>query len=106
MWGAIAATLAAFSIMLVVGYYQAQRVRRFEFEYGRIGVILASGAVAWSLSYFCPFGSLMGRFFWGGVLTVLYGALIWMSGFLTTEERKLIAELKTRAQQWIRPGLA
>lgn len=106
MWGAIAATVAAFTIMLIVGYYQAQRVRRFEFEYGRIGVIMASGAVAWSLSYFCPFESLGGRFFWGLFLAVLYGALIWLSGFLTAEERKLLSEVRARVQQSIYPGPA
>jgi O-antigen/teichoic acid export membrane protein len=36
LWGAIIATLIGFGVILVYGFWEAQRVRRFRFEYGRL----------------------------------------------------------------------
>jgi len=36
LWGAVASTLAGFGVMLTAGLWQAQKVRRFPFEYQRM----------------------------------------------------------------------
>src|SRR2546422_8073281 len=45
LWGAAFATLLGFSVMLLYGLHQAQKLRRFPFEFRRLSQILACGAV-------------------------------------------------------------
>jgi O-antigen/teichoic acid export membrane protein len=36
LWGAVAATLAGFSVILIYSFWEAQRLRRFSYEYNRL----------------------------------------------------------------------
>jgi O-antigen/teichoic acid export membrane protein len=45
IWGAVASTLLGFSAMLLVGLWQAQRMRRFAYEYRRMLLAMLTALV-------------------------------------------------------------
>jgi O-antigen/teichoic acid export membrane protein len=98
LWGAVLATLLAFSVMFVVGLWQAQRMRRVPYEYGRMMKVAAAATPAALLCWWYKPGGLVAQFALGTAAVLIYGGLLWMMGFLTAEERAKVKQ----AAAWLR----
>ena len=89
LWGAVAATLAGFTTILVIGLWKSQRVRRFRYEYSRwLKLIIAAAVVL------VPFEILRPATFWpqvaaGIAAASLFPAVLLLLGFLTQDERRV-----------------
>jgi len=98
LWGAVAATLIGFTVILVYGFLAAQRVRAFRFEYGRLARIAVFAVMAVGLFYVLgPSG------FWAQtMLACLFGgafaAALWIA-CLDSEERADFKRLLLDARQ-------
>jgi O-antigen/teichoic acid export membrane protein len=86
LWGAVAATLLGFGVILVYSYWEAQRLRRFPFEYGRLlRICLVAGLAA------AVFYAIRPANVWSQAGVALLCALIYPAGMwsfcLDVEER-------------------
>jgi len=95
VWGAVAATLIGFTTILVYGFYCAQRLRRFDFEYARLLRTALMGCVSVGVFYaFRPQSLRLEPIVAAGCFT---GYLAWIfCGCLDSAER---AELLAVAKQ-------
>lgn len=86
VWGAVAATLIAFTVMFFHGLWLAQRIRRFPFEYRRLALLLLAAAPAavgaWLLRPSAP----LGQWTFGTLALTTYPLLLYGLGFFEREE--------------------
>jgi O-antigen/teichoic acid export membrane protein len=93
LWGAVASTLLGFSLMLVFALHLGQRIRHFDFEYRRIGIVLAvTFALALPVWIFHPH-QWLAQIALGCVLASAYPAALRAAGFFYPSE---LAALKTQ----------
>jgi O-antigen/teichoic acid export membrane protein len=93
LWGAVAATLLAFVVMFVMGLVQAQKVRHFPFEFGRMGYCGAVAAGLWA-----AFAQIRPEGPWPQALAGLgfvlsYPALLLAGGFFAADEKEALRRL-------------
>jgi O-antigen/teichoic acid export membrane protein len=100
LWGAVIATCGAFGVMLVIALWQANQVRRFQYEYTRLaGVCFAIvGTVAlYSISRPHAVWSQVG---YAACLCLLYPMIVLVPQFLRKDEvlflRRIASELGWR----------
>jgi O-antigen/teichoic acid export membrane protein len=96
MWGAVAATLLGFGVILAYSYWEAQRLRRFPFEYARLLRLCLVGGLAATVFYAVRPANL---FLQGGVgllCAAIYPVGIW-SFCLDAEERRQLWQHARRA---------
>lgn len=97
--GAVAATLLAFLIMLVLTYIRAQRIQRFRFEWGRItklmlaSVVVGGGQMLWPVSGF-----------WLQVATgcgslAVWMVALWVSGAIEQQDKQKLRALLSREKE-------
>lgn len=103
IWGAVAATGMAFTIMLVAGFMQAQSVRKFDFEYRRLGLIAMLGGGAWVAAVAYQPAAIWAKLLWGLAVLVLYGCGLALSGFF---ERDEVDRAKSLARGLMQRGFA
>ncbi len=93
VWGAVASTVAGFAAMFAVGLWQAQKVRRYAYEYGRLAAV---GVTTTALIVLFVFAKPQNPFLQIGLGMVLAGVyplvLLWL-GFADDEERNLLGKL-------------
>lgn len=91
LWGAVQATVAAFAVMVVVGFWKAQRTRAFQYEYGRlfqIGVCATVCVVAvnvWEPS------AVSAAAAFGVLIILLFPVLLWLCRFTTNDENERLS---------------
>lgn len=96
-WGAVWATGAAVSVMFGVGLWEAQRVRRFEFEYGRLAAVVGlAGGLVVIYHVAAPPSSLLGQMAVGAACACSYPALLYFLRVVPNEERQLVRALLRR----------
>jgi O-antigen/teichoic acid export membrane protein len=98
VWGAIAATILTFLLVLVLAWRNLQRDRPYQLEWRRLWMIGGYGALLVFLSTLLP--SNLPLFASAGaalVLLLAYPALLWMSGFADENERAALERLIGRA---------
>jgi O-antigen/teichoic acid export membrane protein len=98
LWGAAAATLAGFAVMTCAAVYWAQRVRRYDYEYGRMTRLFVYSAAA-----VAAMASLHPQGFWtqvaaGSMVLVLWPAAVLFTGLLAPEERDELS--RSAASLW------
>jgi O-antigen/teichoic acid export membrane protein len=97
LWGAVAATLVGFFVTLCYGFWEAQRLRRFHFEYQKLMRIALFAAAAIAGFFFVrPTG------FWlqsgmAALLAVGYALSVFFGCFDKEERDSLIDMIR---QQW------
>jgi O-antigen/teichoic acid export membrane protein len=100
-FGAVGAAVA-FVLSLVtqaaVAFTFSQRVYPLPYELGRIARVVLSGAVAalvalWAIPAWPPMLGLLAR---GTAAVVVYGTLLWGTGFLRPSERAFLVEVRQR----------
>jgi len=96
LWGAILATLIAFGVMLAAGFWQAQRVRRFDFEYRRLAIVFAAALPAALASWWYQPSGMLLQLAFGAVLFSSYLVLLALARFPDEDERQLLRQLRAR----------
>ena len=91
LWGAIAATLGGFSVLLVAGYWLGQRVRRFEFELARLVKIAAGMLAVLVLSATIRPAGIWSQYLFASALVVTFVAMLVGLGFFSTDEKAAFA---------------
>lgn len=97
VYGALVATIVGFGAMAMLTYILAQRVRRFEFEFGRLGILtVVSAATILPFSLFTPagIGAQVGL---GALAMGLWFAILLAAGFFTGGERAWMLRMVKRA---------
>jgi O-antigen/teichoic acid export membrane protein len=89
-WGAVASTGIAFSVMMVGGYIQAQRVRKFHFEYRRLAMIVLLGAAAWIAGALIQPPTVLLRLISGVSIVAAFLASLAALGFFDSDERQAL----------------
>ncbi|MFO0951190.1 MAG: lipopolysaccharide biosynthesis protein [Isosphaeraceae bacterium] len=93
IWGALAATHLGLALMSGLSLWRGQRLRRFDYEYGRwlqiVCCAVAAGlpAVVWRPSGFVPQLAL------GGVCVLTFFALLWVTRFATAPELRFLSQV-------------
>jgi len=90
VWGAVAATLIGFTVILFCSFWEAQRVRSFRFEYGRLARIGVFAIVTVGLFYAVRPAGLWMQTALGCLFSGAFAAALW-AACLDGEER---ADLK------------
>jgi O-antigen/teichoic acid export membrane protein len=91
LWGAIAATVGGFSMLLIAGYWLAQRVRRFEFELARLLKIGAGMLTVLVLSATIRPAGIWSQYLFASALVVAFVGIIVGLGFFSSDEKTAIA---------------
>jgi O-antigen/teichoic acid export membrane protein len=99
--GAAVAYLLAFAVQAVVAFLLARRVYPIPYESSRLIRLVAAATIAalvalWAIPAMPP---LAGLFVRGATTVAVYGALLWMTGFLRPTERAFLAELRGRLKR-------
>jgi O-antigen/teichoic acid export membrane protein len=86
LWGAVASTLLGFGTMFVIGLWQAQKLRRFAFEYRRMILeVLVAAVIGATFSFIRPANPWMALSL--ALLGVAcYPLVLWISGFAYPDE--------------------
>lgn len=91
LWGAVAATSLAFSVMFVFSFWKAQRVRLFTFEYRRLAlIVLVASATAMGFYLTRP-ESLWLQLALGTLFAGLYPVALLLFDFFHADEKLVIA---------------
>jgi O-antigen/teichoic acid export membrane protein len=85
-WGAVAATGLSFVAMAILSFVQAQRVRSFSFETGRLVRIGIAGAASLATMMFGS-GDVFSQTLISLAGLAVYGTALILSGFFQSEER-------------------
>lgn len=85
-WGAVASTLVGFTWMLIFGFWQAQRVRHFAFEYRRLAIIAVASSGSVALLHVIPIWNDWVELIVGMLLIVIFPAILYTLRFLDKEE--------------------
>ncbi len=96
VWGAVWATGIAFVTLLVLGFWQAQRVRPFAFEYYRIGLIFLSAVPTILGSALIQPRSFAEQLWLGGLLVLSFPAVLFLARFPTAEEQLWLRNVMMR----------
>jgi O-antigen/teichoic acid export membrane protein len=88
LWGAIAATIAGFSVIFVVGLWKSQQVRPFPYEYGRWMKIAASVVLVVVVFEMLRPGTFWLQVAFGSAASLLFPAVLFATGFLSHDERQ------------------
>jgi O-antigen/teichoic acid export membrane protein len=92
VWGAVAATVLAFAAMAVTSYWLGQKVKRHEFEWGRMAKIAVAATVVSVASRLISTSGLWNELVVSSVLMVLYFVILAGIGFATADEKRLIRQ--------------
>ncbi len=90
LWGAVIATGGAFVIMAIASFIIAERVRPYHYEYLRFGQIALAMAAPVVLYRFVRPEAVWLQIVWAAVLLLVFPAILWMTGFLASDEKKLL----------------
>jgi O-antigen/teichoic acid export membrane protein len=92
VWGAVLATLFTFIWMTIHSWVEAQRIERYDFEYGRLARIAASGVAAVLLPVAWTPDNFALQLFAGLTSVSLFLILLLASGFLNQDESRMLRE--------------
>jgi len=95
MKGAAVTTLVSFALSAWLIVARAQRVYRIPFEYGRILHVTAVAFVTYVVASRLPDGPLWLALVVKSLAWLLFPALLWATGFLSSAERRQLHSLKT-----------
>ena len=87
LWGAVAATVLGFSAMAAYAFWKSQRVRHFQYEYGRWAKIVACAASATLPSVLLQPEDFWAQIALGSACVCLFAMLLWSVRFATSGER-------------------
>ena len=93
LWGAVAATGIAFTFMLLLSYWQAQKLRPFPYEYRRMLIVIIAALVPVLLFRLASPSSLLTHLFWAAGLSLMYPLLIVLFGFMESDEKDVLRRL-------------
>lgn len=108
MTGAAWATLGGYAIFAIATAFYAQRVYLIRYELGRLSVLFAVGVLFCEVGKLVPITPLARGIVLRTILTLGYPLVLWFSGFVKQEERKVLGEhwqtvrlrfLKSRASE-------
>ena len=102
MWGAAAATCGAFLCMSVLSYREAQRIRRFCFESGRLLRVAAAGAASLLIIAFVRLANPVAEMGVSLIAVLVFVMGLLVTKFFTNEEK----EMALRAWSYARGMLA
>jgi O-antigen/teichoic acid export membrane protein len=105
LWGAVASTGIAFTVMFAAGLWQAQRVRPFDFEYRRMALPLLAAVPVAILHFWLPPQGMLLQVLTGCCLMVIYVVLLLATGFLNTGEKRQAARTAVLLDSWLRGRL-
>ncbi len=91
-WGAVAATGLSFLAMAILSFIQAQRVRSFSFETGRLARIGIAGAASLLIMMFGS-GDWFSQTLISLIGLAVYAATLILSGFFQSQEREFAAKV-------------
>jgi O-antigen/teichoic acid export membrane protein len=99
--GAAWANAAAYALQAALAFQFSQRFYPIHYEYARLWRVAAAGLIAClsgrALPEMPPVAGVVAR---GLTVTAVFGALLWVSGFLRPDELRVLSALRTRR----RPG--
>ncbi|AGA29614.1 membrane protein involved in the export of O-antigen and teichoic acid [Singulisphaera acidiphila DSM 18658] len=93
LWGAIAATLLGFALMASFALWKGQRLRPFQYEYGRWAKILVCGALAVLPSVLLHPSRITTQIALGIASSGLFLVLLWALRFPTDGETQTLADI-------------
>ena len=96
LWGAALATLLGFLAMDAFAFLEAQKVRAYAFEWKRMLLIVAAGAVAVGCSLVVRPSSVLMQGVVAVLSTALFPAALWVMGFFDANEKDAIRNLAHR----------
>jgi O-antigen/teichoic acid export membrane protein len=99
-WGAVAATALSFVAMLILSFWEAQRIRRFSFEYGRLLKIAISGSTSLAILMINP-GTLVPQIALSLLGMAVFAAGLVFTGFFQPDEKHLVFHAWQTARGWI-----
>jgi len=102
LWGAAFATLLGFSVMLLYGLHQAQKLRRFPFEFRRLSQILACGAVTILFFYWLGIEGFWRQLATGVGVACLFPALLVVTRFFHKDEVQMLRAATAVIQRFSR----
>jgi O-antigen/teichoic acid export membrane protein len=105
--GAAWANGAAYAVQAALAFHFSQRFYPVRHEYGRIARVLASAVLAFMAARAWPaMTPAVGIMVRGTTVVVVMSALLWVTGFLNTEELRALNRLRarTRAPQPVMPA--
>lgn len=85
VWGAVWSTLLGFTWMLIFGFWHAQRVERFAFEYRRMAIIAVCAAAA-AILCFVPASNNWAELLVGALVISAFPVILFFMPFLDFEE--------------------
>lgn len=91
--GAALSTIIAYMAMVAVLYVISKRIYRVDYEFGRIGIVLAVTAFAALLPELIPLGTYLAGFLVRAGMLFLPGIVYFYGGFLRPEEIRAIRSL-------------
>jgi len=97
LWGAILATGISFLAMLIISFWQAQKVQHFDFEYGRLLSIGACGAAVIGAYFLLEPRNVWLQLTLGAFLVLLFPGLLFLGGFFKQDERAAVAGIFSQA---------
>jgi O-antigen/teichoic acid export membrane protein len=98
LWGAVAATVIGFTVILVYGFWEAQRVRAFQFEYGRLARIASFGIATVGLFQWVRPANMWTQAALGCLFSGAFLAAVW-AACLDSEERSSVARALSEVRQ-------
>lgn len=98
LWGACAATLGAFVCMTGLSYREAQHLRRFSFEAGRLAKLTLAGGISLALMGLVRSSNIAAEIGIGLVSMLLFAVVLLMMNFFDQEERAAASRVWTYAR--------
>jgi O-antigen/teichoic acid export membrane protein len=99
VWGAVVATLVAFTVMCGYCFVEAQRVRHYRFEYGRLAKIALAALAACLPALLLPLPHFWAQCAASTGFLLLMPAVLYLTGFFTAEEKTVLHAAWLRALQ-------
>ncbi|MCS7043497.1 MAG: oligosaccharide flippase family protein [Bryobacteraceae bacterium] len=96
VWGAVLATLIAFTVMFFLGLWLAQRVRQFPIEYRRLALLVAAAAPAALGAWLYQPAAPAAQWAFGFLLLLSFPLLLYMLGFFEKDELALASRWLAR----------
>lgn len=91
VWGAVWATLGAFTFTFFVSLWQAQKVRPFPFEYRRMGILLLAAAPAAAAAWLLQPKGWLAQWLAGCAEFASFFLMLHLFGFAEPDERARLA---------------
>ena len=100
MMGAAWANAAGYAIQAGLAFVFAQRVYPIRYEYGRLTRAIAASAMAFAAAMVVPdLPAIAGILVRGTIVVLVFGGLLWISGFFKREEMQVLGRLRRRTGQ-------